>query len=288
MTSYVLEAESAEEAVERAKQQGSDAGSGFGPVDLWSALPISDDEPYWLPKGWGVYCRRIQGGVPEAQDLVRRCQQASVQWVGLMVEATDGFKVSLETTRTYAEVLQGAGIETVVWTFPGEARAASVQESRDAANLALTYAETIGAAAVLLDIEAPYKGKPEELRTLIETADFGLPEGATLGIVSYPVLSWHPTLDTSSFSLAQWGSPMLYESAQDPKLIARANTEWSALVDTLAPSLWTNGNLAQDIERVFGSTSTPSYQGGPIWSEQSLTTLDRGVLTNASEKYGWT
>jgi hypothetical protein len=140
----------------------------------------------------------------------------------------------------------------------------------------------------LLDIEAPYKGKPEELRTLIETVDFGLPEGATLGIVSYPVLSWHPTLDTSSFSLAQWGSPMLYESAQDPKLIARANTEWSALVDALAPSLWTNGNLAQDIERVFGSTSTPAYQGGPIWSEQSLTTLDRGVLTNASEKYGWT
>lgn len=286
LTVYVVEAETEEAAIEAAESSAD--GALVGPSEMWGALPLDpDDEPIWIPRGWGTYCRRIIGGVPEAQALVQRCARASIGWVGLMVEATDGFQVPLSTTRTYAEVLQGAGIDVAVWTFPGEARAATVAGSRDAANLALTYAEEVDARAILLDIEAPYRGRPEQLRTLIETVEFGRGEDVSLGIVSFPVPSWHPTLDTSAFSLADWGSPMLYDTAQTPEAIAKATAEWSELLDVIIPSVRAAGTLAADIVRVFGTGPEANFRAGCVWSEQTLTDAERAALQAAAERYGW-
>jgi hypothetical protein len=286
---YVVEADTEEEAIEAAVVAGEGEGVLSGPSAFWGALPLADDpdEPIWIPRGWGTYCRRIVGGVPEAQALVQRCARASIGWVALMVEANDGYTVPLETTRNYAEVLQGAGIDVAVWTFPGQARAASVQASRDAANLALTYAEEADARVVLLDIEAPYKNHPEELRTLIETVEFGRGEDMSLGVVSFPVPSWHPTLDTSAFSLADWGSPMLYDTAQEPEAIELSTREWSELTDVVIPSIRAGETLAGDIERVFGPGPKPKFRAGVVWSEQQLDDTDLRTLQAAAERYGW-
>lgn len=290
MVSYAVEAESEEQAIEAAKAAGTGSGVAYGPVDLWSAVPLEDVEPkVWIPYGWGTYCRNIANNVSDALALVRRCQESSIEWVALMVEGNNGYKVPLDATRTYAQTLQSAGIAVIVWTFPGDARAASVQESREAANLALSYAEEVGADAVLLDIEKPYKGKPEELRTLIETTEFGLGEGMSLGIVSFAVPSWHPTLDKTYFSLAHWGSPMIYDVTDQPATIEKAGAEWSALVaGPVIPSLWTQGNLASDIVRVFGESAPARFEGGIIWSEQQITAAQRVSLHASAQRYGWT
>ena len=282
--------------VEAASEQGAlEAATGPGTVVgeavLSSASPLEAPAGVWLPRGFGVYCRRIpEGGEAE---LVARCLEAGVSWAALMVEASDGYAVPLERSKRYADALRDAGLGVLVWTFPGVSRA-TFAGSVAAAGLALEHARACGASAVLLDVEATYKREPEALQALISTTSRGLPAGSSLGVVSYPVPSWHATLDSGKFAQADWGSPMLYETAGDPATIERAYREWGALVDVVVPSLSAMGTGAQgaakleaDIRRVLGDSTPTRSCSAVIWSEQQMDAADRLVVRSSAERYGW-
>lgn len=287
LETWDVEAATEEAALDAARGSGVFGGESV----LSSVVALDTPRPLWLPSGFGVYCRRIPDGGESA--LLERMREAGAVWAALMVEASDGYVVPLERTKSYAEALRGAGLGVIVWTFPGPSRG-NFEGSLSAAELVLTHARACGASAVLLDIEAPYKKEPEALSALIQTTKRGLPAGASLGVVSYPVPSWHATLNPASFALADWGSPMLYESAGDLNTIDRAYREWSALVQTIVPSLSAVGlgesgaeQLDSDIRRVLGQSAPARSNAAMVWSEQQMDAADRLVVRSSAGRFGW-
>jgi hypothetical protein len=291
LESFVVEASSEAEAIDKCSGPGMLVGS----ASIYDVSVEEDVRPVKLmPHGFGFYLRRISGGVESAKQLLQRCLDADARWVSFMVEASDGYKVPLDTVKLYADVL-ASDMSLWVWTFPGEARAASVEASADAARLALSYCDQISADGVMLDIEAPYKNKSESLQSLISTTRSGLSFGTTLGVVSYPIPSMQPTIDWKLFKQADWGSPMLYNTAGTVEGVNKSIAEWSPLVPAIIPSMATYDTsspgtgaeqLHGDIERVLGS-APPMFDGAIMWSEQSTDAAERVVMREASKAYGW-
>lgn len=296
-TSTTLEAINVEAESEAAAVQlaATMQGTLVGQASLYSAAPLAPaPAPVRMPVGFGTYFRRITDSAAEAEAAAARCKAAGMAWATLMVEATDGFTVSAAARKTYAEALRASGIEVGVWTFPGDARAASVEQSR-AAGLALTEAAAdIGALLLMLDVEQPYKGQHAELDALITTTLASAPAGASVGVVSYPVPSYHPSLDWATFAACAWGSPMFYQSAASEALVSKGMAEWQKYVPVLAPSLdgWEGSGaagaarLAGDIERVCGPAPA-RVPSAVVWSEGQMDDAKRAVTKAAGSRYGW-
>ncbi len=290
LESFIVEAASASNAIDACSGSGTLIGSSaiYDVQEQYAPPP-----PMNLPSGFGFYLRRISGGVDAAKELLQRCRESSVRWVSFMVEASDGYRVSLDTTKLYASVL-APELNLWVWTFPGEARASSVEQSVAAAELALEYKRQIGAKGVMLDIEAPYKNRSASLSALVSSTMQGLSGQESLGMVSYPTPSLHPTLDWNLFRHANWGSPMLYNTAATVEGIDKSIAEWSQIVPVIIPSMATYDTaspgtgaeqLNGDIERVMGGPP-PRFSGAIMWSEQSTDAAERQVMSDWAKKYG--
>lgn len=291
---YEVEAESEAEAIEIARAQ---SGKLVSASVLWDAVKVGDGggSGKRVPTGFGTYLRRISGGEAEARSVLAHCQQAKMTWVSLMVEAEDGYTVPLSVTQTYAAIFRENGFRIFVWTFPGDARAASAEASKAAGKLALEYAQAIEANGVMLDIEKPYKGKQEALHALVSEVRGGLTEEQTLGMVSYPVPAYHETIPWEEFKVADWGSPMFYDSAGNATLVERGFVEWGAFVPVIVPSLdgWSGSGafganrLTEDIIRVCGAPPVPRVPAALIWSEQQMDDAKRLAVANMASRYSW-
>ena len=290
------------EARDEADAIGAVTGPGqlVGTSDLWSAVAVEPVPvvPLSLPTGFGGYLRRITGGAAEAAAAVDRCKRAGFDWVALMVEASDGFVVDLNTTKVYARALRDAGFGTYVWSFPGDKRAASELESTEAAELALDYADATASLGVIMDIEAPYKSKPETLRALLGTVQEGLRPEQVLGVSCYPVPSMHPTVPWDVIiEFIDFGSPMFYETAQNPEHVADGLTQWAAITPVIVPVLdgWSGSGAAgaarfkADIIAVLGQPPDPKLDMGAasIWSESQMDDAKRAVTSEMGSAYGW-
>jgi len=292
---YEVEANSEAEAIQIASASGP--GMIVSSSDLWSSVNIQPvPAPIRvLPQGFGTYLRRISGGEAEARAALARCQQAGMKWISLMVEATDGWVVPLSVTEIYAKVFREAGYQIFVWTLPGNTRSESVEASVAAGELVLGYAEDVRAAGIMLDIEAAYKDKPEELHALVTTVANGRSPTQSLGVVSYPIPSYHKDLAWSEFKVCDWGSPMFYETAGNITLVNKGLAEWSEIVSVLAPSLdgWSGTGAAgaerlkQDIIRVCGTVPTVRVDASAIWSEQQMDDPKRFIVLEMGIAYNW-
>lgn len=295
MATYDVEAANEADAIAAALGPGMLTGA----ADLWSAVALGPSEPLpepiLGPQGFGVYLRRIKGGEAEAHEVAERCSRAGFAWAALMVESSDGYRVPLTTTTAYADALSERNIRVYVWTFPGTARASSLVESIAAGNLALNYAKAVDADGVIADVEAAYKGKPEELHALLETIKMGMGGGKLLGVASYPVPSMHPTIPWNEMRLAHFGSPMFYETAQKPALVDKGLAEWAEITLTIVPVLdgWTGDDFAggvrlrTDIVTVCGKAPTPRVRAASIWSEAQMDDAKRAVVSAMAEAYDW-
>jgi hypothetical protein len=294
MVTYDVDAASEEAAIGAA----SGPGKLVGTADLWSAVAVSTGTSppvKALPDGFGMYLRRITGGAAEAAAAVERCRRAGADWVALMVEATDGYVVPLEVTETYARAFHEAGFAVYVWTFPGDKRAATAAGSSEAATLALNYMHATNALGVIADIEAPYKGKPETLSVLLNGIRDGLTGIQVLGVACYPVPSMHPTMPWDVMKVADFGSPMFYETAQNQALVDKGMREWAAIVPSTIPVLdgWSGSGAAgaarlrTDITTVCGPPLNASVDAASIWSEAQMDDAKRVVTSEMSDAYGW-
>jgi len=290
METFDVEALSEQEAI---RLCAGKSGKLVSQVDAWSAVLVGSGKPT-LPAGFGVYLRRI-GAQDSAEVVAERCVRAGMYWALFMVEASDGHLTDLSVTSAWAKVFRAHGLAIGVWSFPGDSRAASVEQSTAAATLLTTVAQEVGAEAVVLDIEQPYKGHPVTLDALIEAAVSTVPPSAVLGVTSYPVPDFHPTLNWRAFAAFAFGSPMFYQSAQDPQIVKRGYAEWSQYVNVFAPSLdgWSGSGAAgadrfsQDITNVCGPAGDPRVPGALVWSESQMDSAKRLVTKERGVGYGW-
>lgn len=264
----------------------------------WSAV-LTDGftpEPVDCPTGFGVYLRRITGGSSDATIVAERCRKAGILWAHFMVESSDGYVTSPATRSVWARAFKSAGISVGVWSFPGDARSASVQESVSAANLLADAAAEIDAQSVMVNIEKPYKGKPAETEALCD-AVYARSSGMSwlCGVISYPIPSYHPDLNWSAMSGFEFASPMFYQTAQDPVAVNRGLGEWYKIVKQVVPSLdgWSGtgvdgaARFREDIVRVCGAPPDPREPGAIVWSESQMDDVKRAVTRDMAEKYGW-
>jgi len=288
-----VEAQDEAEAVAKAAEL---RGLLVGSSTLSSAVLLDEAPPVdeFDPTGFGTYFRRIVDNQINAQEAAARCKEAGMAWAVLMVEAVDGYTTSAEARKTYAEALRAAGLTVGVWSLPGQSRAASVEASRAAARDLTDAAKALGAAVILLNVEDAYKGKQTELRALVDTTLGTAPAGSSIGVVSYPVPSWHPDMDWAAFSSLDWASPMFYATAASQESIDRGFDEWLEIVPVVVPSLdgWSGSGLAgaarleADIRRVCG----PAYARTPsaaVWSESQMDEAKRTVTRRMAGVYGW-
>ena len=250
------------------------------------------------PQGFGFYLRKLSDSAADAQALLVRLQASKARWVAFMVEDVSGNQQDISVITLYSNILTQAGIKCWVWTFPGNSRAQSVVDSVDAANLAVQYCEHIHGQGVMLDVEAAYKGKSVSLNALVDTA-MAKTSGTSMsvGIVSYPIPSYHPTIDWSVLSKCDWGSPMLYDSAGVSATIDRCLAEWGTYGITgsqLVPSLATYDTespdfgatqLDNDIARVTKASS--ESDAIVFWSESTTDNDERAVIQQWATALEW-
>lgn len=287
---FDVEAESESEAIQLAS---SGRGTLVGQGDLWSAVLTEQGEAF-RPAGFGAYLRRISSSQADAETIANRCSAAGMNWVSLMVEANDGYIVPAASRKMYSDAFRALGIQVGVWSIPGNGRASTVEGSIAAARTLTDAAKEIGSTIVMIDVEAPYKGKSAQLNALVSEVIHTSPDLSTIGVASYPVPSLHADLDWSAFEPCDWGSPMFYASAQDPSLVSKGFSEWLTYVPTLVPSLdgW-NGSGAsgaerfrQDILNVCGPVPA-NVPGAIIWSEAQMDDAKRAVTREMGAEYGW-
>ena len=294
LETFDVEAESEAEAV---AEVSSAQGTLVAQNAAWSAVLIGGDpapEPVACPTGFGVYLRRISGGSSDASVVAARCVKAGIDWAHLMVESSDGYVTSPSTRSVWAKAFRDAGINVGVWSFPGDARSASVQESVSAANLLCEAAAEIDALSVMVNIEKPYKGKSAETVALCDTV-YAAEPFYFCGVVSYPIPSYHPDLNWDAMRGFEFASPMFYQTAQDAALVSRGMSEWQKLVPLLAPSLdgWSGSGVEgaarfqSDIIRVCGEPIDPLVPGAIVWSESQMDDAKRAVTRRMADEYGW-
>jgi len=287
---FDVEAGSESEAIQLAS---SGIGTLVGQGDLWSAVLTEQGESF-RPAGFGAYLRRISDNQADAESVAKRCVAAGMNWVSLMVEANDGYIVPAAARKTYSDAFMDRGIQVGVWSFPGSGRAETVEGSVAAAKTLTDAAKEIGSTIVMIDVEAPYKGKSTQLKALVSEVINTAPYLSTIGVTSYPVPSFHADLDWSAFEPCDWGSPMFYTSAQDPSLVSKGFSEWLSYVPALVPSLdgWGGSGadgaqrFKQDILNVCGPVPA-NVPGAIIWSEAQMDDAKRAVTREMGAEYGW-
>ena len=263
----------------------------------WSAVALletPEPEPVFCPTGFGVYLRRITSAEADATSAAVRCVNGGIQWAHLMVESSDGYVTSPSTRSLWAKIFREHGIRLGVWSFPGDARAASVEASNSAAMLLCEAADAIEAESIMLNIEEPYKGKAEQMSALCSQTLHMAPAASFVGVVSYPIPSYHPTLNWDAITGFDFGSPMFYTTAADPVAVNRGVSEWSKLVPQIAPSLdgWSGtgaegaSRFRQDIIRVCGEPPA-RLPGAIVWSESQMDDAKRAVTRDMAAKYSW-
>jgi hypothetical protein len=170
-----------------------------------------------------------------------------------------------------------------------------VEASNSAAALLCEAADAIDVECVMLNIEEPYKGKTEEMSALCNQTLHLAPANSFVGVVSYPIPSYHPTLNWDAITGFDFGSPMFYTTAQDPVAVNRGNREWSMLVPQVVPSLdgWSGtgvegaSRFRGDIMRVCGATTPPNLPGAIVWSESQMDDAKRAVTRDMAATYSW-
>lgn len=287
-----VEAESEADAIQKAQ---ATASSLVASSSLWSAVRIGDTPPSSLvPQGFSTYFRNPTDNMEDAVKAAKLCQAAAMPWVALMVEGNNGYQVPLARNRKYADEMKKLGIQVAVWSFPGDERASTVAASEDAALLLTMTARELGAMCVIADVELPYKKRSTELAAFLDTIKATKDATMSFGVVSYPIPSFHPTLDWETFRVCDWGGPLFYETASDPSLIAKGKSEWSQLTPVLIPSLSAFGDsgvvgaerLKGDISRVCG-TPAATVPAAMLWSYPQTDDAKRAVTRDMATQYGW-
>lgn len=296
LETFDVEAESEAQAVAKVS---SAQGMLVSQSAAWSAVLTGQGpspEPVVCPTGFGVYLRRISGGSSDAAVVAARCVKAGICWAHLMVESSDGYVTSPSTRSVWAKSFRDAGIDVGVWSFPGESRSASIQESVSAASLLCEAAVEIDASSVMVNIEKPYKGKSAEVEALCEAVYAAANERSFFcGVISYPIPSYHPDLNWAAMRGFDFASPMFYTTAQDPALVSRGMGEWEEIVRRIVPSLdgWSGSGVEgaarfeADIVRVCGQPADPLVPGAIVWSESQMDDAKRAVTRRMAEEYGW-
>ena len=245
-----------------------------------------------LPSGFGFYLRRLSSD-KDAKALLIRCKEANVSWVSLMVESEDGYISKKDILKAYRDVLVAGGIRVWVWTFPGAARASSVANSADAANLAIEYAEHLNADGIMLDIEKAYKGKKESLNSLVNTTVDKIKDTSlVVGFVSYPIPNFHKDIEWSCLAKCDFGSPMLYDTAKDKNLIKKSYLQYREHNNIWIPSLATydtesagieEEQLRGDLDRVFEGNGDKDIKGAIFWSESTTSVKERRIMADYAD-----
>ncbi len=293
LESFDVEALSEAEAIRIAATQ---SGTLVSESAAWSAVQIGSPVPtYKRWQGFGVFLRRLSAS-DDPSAIADRCVRAGMAWAMFMVEANDGYIASRATTVKWAKEFRARGLQVGAWSFPGDDRAASVEQSAAAGVLLADVASEFEANLVMLDIEKPYKGKPSQMRALIEAVVQEIPPSAVgaCGVVSYPVPSMHPDIDWSQFGVFDFGSPMFYQTAQDSALVERGMNEWSKYTKVIVPTLdgWSGAGasgakrFSEDITTVCGP-GPARVPGALVWSEAQMDDAKRAVTREMAAKYEW-
>lgn len=291
----VFDVEALSEA-EAIRVAASTSGQIVSENAAWSVVRVGASLPVarrW--EGFGVYLRRLSAN-DDPNPVADRCVRAGMAWAMFMVEANYGYVSSSSTLVKWAETFRARGLQVGVWSFPGDDRAASIEQSAAAGALLASFAADIDANLVMLNIEKPYKGKAAEMRALIEAVVSQIPATSrgACGVVSYPVPSMHSEIDWSQFSVFDFGSPMFYRTAEDPAVVERGMTEWKQYIATLTPTLdgWSGSGasgarrFAQDVETVCGP-GPARVPGALVWSEAQMDDAKRAVTRETATKYEW-
>lgn len=250
-----------------------------------------------LPTGFGFYLRRLNKpskDLREPKALLARCKASKATWVSFMVETEDGYISPIENLKPYRDILVAGGVNVWVWTFPGTVRASDASNSRDAASLALHYCTELNAKGIMLDVEKSYKGKKKlELNSLVDTAVAGTKDtNLSVGFVSYPIPNFHKDIDWSCLAKCDFGSPMLYDTSKDKKLIKQSYDQYTAKCKVWIPSLATYDTesagteeiqLKGDLDRVFEGNGDKGIKAAIFWSESTTSDAERKVLADYSD-----
>lgn len=250
------------------------------------------------PKGFGFYLRRM-GSKPKKKDiddLIKRLKASKATWVSLMVEAEDGFINPKDNLKPYVDALDTAGIKVWLWTFPGLGSTVSPAKAIASSELLISYHDAYKdkISGVQLDVEKAFKNKPLALQAFVgNTVGKKQNKGIKhVSFVSYPIPSFHKDIDWKCLEKCDSGSPMLYDSAKDKKLIERSYNEYTKYNKNWYPSLATYDTQAAgveevqlkgDLDRVFEGNGQKNIQAAIFWAENTTNDAERKVLADYSD-----
>lgn len=191
------------------------------------------------PVGPGVYVRDITRPVHGSPaEAAAQAARHGITWVALAALWLER-AMNVHDLPDYGQAFRDSGIAVWVWGYPeAGAEAHCVELLRRGAELA-------GAVGLILDPEAPYKGRPDEAAELMRLTIDALDERLGLGVTSYPVPRAHPTFPWQAFGGYGWGSPQTYRLPVSR--LAEAHAGWRALGwDHIVPSVPAFGPHAGD------------------------------------------
>jgi len=249
-----------------------------------------------IPTGFGYYLRRMSS-TKDVQGTIKRVKDSKATWISLMVEAEDGYINSKSILKTYSDAFKSNGIKVWVWTFPGNKRAADVEESAAAAALAYETALFVNADGIMLDVEKAYKGKKKQLNQLVnETLD--LRNGSSnnkpmgVGFVSYPIPTFHRDIDWTCATKCDFASPMIYDTSKTKQLVDRCYNEYTKYNPVWIPSMATyetespdseEKQLKGDFDRIFEGNGNRNIPAAIFWSESTTGDKERKLIADYSD-----
>lgn len=264
------------------------------------------------PRGLGVYCGR--SGLTPARARVLAA--ARVRHVALCCEAVDGWRASSESLAWHGAVVRAAGMTPHVYAFPGAARARTPVLVAEAL---CTAAVVAGAATAILDAEAPYRGRPVELRETLAAMARAWAEDMGAGYQPYALASttlglpsdggrW-PWAELQGWSQRRqrvegdgWLGWQCYERAASQRARAgllELRATWGAggvlphLASYARRTATPEGldgadRLAADLRRAcLDERGVCDVPGVWLWSAASLDAGELAVLRAWADGYGW-
>lgn len=140
--------------------------------------------PEDIPRGLGIYCGRVAsvGSAFSTGRLIERLQRAGARYVGLCVEALDGWRPTREQLEPVVRRIVSAGIRVHLYALPSRERALL---GRVVADDMLELAEGLPISGLQIDAEESYRGLFEQLRIVVEVLVDGVTEAVTVVITAY-------------------------------------------------------------------------------------------------------
>jgi hypothetical protein len=260
--------------------------------------------PPWTPRGWGVFydSGAMFGDVLERVELLREC---GARWALLWLLSPDGRRVEPDRLARHVEALVAADIDVTAWLFP---HPHAIAEAVDVAGAALgAYHDAI--RLLVADMEVSPSDRTGRRKAGVgwsrvdsERIGTGLAEltsehGATLGLSTYPILSWHPKVELEPIAQrAQLTMPQLYRNAESSSRIERCFSQHSALGAHLEISPTIDSFVGDDermrgvIPRVLqppGHRSAPRCKSASVWTLRTTDRTEARVLREYADRTGF-